>query len=70
MKKLLAVTVIALFAASTGAMAGEGLKARAGGGYDCGYGKVAETKAPITVALKSGPITVKPATRKAPKTGG
>ncbi len=64
MKKLLAITALGLFAA-TSAMAGEGVKAgQSAAGYlgGCGgYGTVAETKSPITTALQSGAITPKPA---------
>lgn len=59
MKKLVAITAVALFAASSAAWAGEGY---AGCG---GLGKVAQDDAaPITTALDSGPITPKPATTK------
>lgn len=58
MKKLIAITAISLFAASSFAWAGEG----AGCG---GYGKVAEdATGPITTAMETNPSTPKPATTK------
>ncbi len=65
MNKFLVIGVIGLFAMPSAAFADANL-----GGCG-GYGKMAETKAPITTALKSGPITTKPATTKpAPKSDG
>lgn len=72
MKKVFALALVGVFAASSAAMAGEWVKAGKAAGYygGCGTGAVAQTKAPITTALKSGAITPKPAQTKAPKTGG
>lgn len=58
MKKLIAITAITLFAASSFAWAGEG--------HDCGgFGATAEgATGPITTAMETGPSTPKPKTTK------